>query len=117
MNREMEAALLAGGEVVELGLLDQIIEQSKVARSDAEHQRARDIIGELLKYDEAQLLALKGQYEAERDAILRGLDEEQKRLRVVADQRVEIARLRKADRSGVPVDENGAKKARKGTVR
>lgn len=66
---------------------------------------------------EAQLLALKGQYEAERDAILRELDEEQKRLRVVADQRVEIARLRKADRSGVPVDENGAKKARKGTVR
>jgi len=49
MNREMEAALLAGGEVVELGLLDQIIEQSKVARSDAEHQRARDIIGELAR--------------------------------------------------------------------
>jgi len=49
MNREMEAAPLAGGEVVELGLLDQIIEQSKVARSDAEHQRARDIIGELAR--------------------------------------------------------------------
>lgn len=31
------------------GLLDQIVEQSKVARSDAEHQRARDIISELAR--------------------------------------------------------------------
>lgn len=63
---------------------------------------------------EAQLLALKGQYEVERDAILKELDEEQNRLKVLADQRLEIARLRKADKSGVPIDENGAKKARKG---
>ncbi len=33
----------------EPGLLDQIVEQSKVARSDAEHQRARDIISELAR--------------------------------------------------------------------
>ena len=63
---------------------------------------------------EAQLLALKGQYEAERDAILNELNEEQNRLKVLADQRLEIARLRKADKSGVLIDENGAKKARKG---
>jgi circadian clock protein KaiC len=66
---------------------------------------------------EAQLLALKGQYESERDAILRDLDEEQRRLKVVAEQRLEIARLRKADNSGVPIDQNGARKARKGTDR
>lgn len=33
----------------ETGLLDQIVAQSKVARSDAEHARARDIIGELVR--------------------------------------------------------------------
>ena len=66
---------------------------------------------------EAQLMALKGQYEADRDAILKELDVEQKRLKAVAQQRLEIARLRQADNSGVPMEENGARKARKGTVR
>jgi circadian clock protein KaiC len=69
---------------------------------------------------EAQLVALKGQYETERDAILRELDEEGKRLEVVAAQRREIARLRKADDgniSKVQIQENGAKKARKGTIK
>jgi circadian clock protein KaiC len=62
---------------------------------------------------EAQLIALKGQYETERDAILRELDEEEKRQKVIADERIEIARMRKAD---LGVDENGARKARKGTT-
>lgn len=66
---------------------------------------------------EAQLQALKGQYESERDAILREMDEEQTRLRLAADQRLEIARLRKADSSGMQIDENGARKARKGAAR
>jgi circadian clock protein KaiC len=66
---------------------------------------------------EAQLTALKGQYEAERDAILRELDEEQNRQRVMADQRLEMARLRKADNGEVQLEENGARKARKGAVR
>ena len=35
--------------VAEAGLLDQIVEQSKVARSDAEHARAKDIISELAR--------------------------------------------------------------------
>jgi len=66
---------------------------------------------------EAQLQALKSQYETERDAILMNLDEEQKRLKEVADQRLEIARLRKADNRGMKIDENGTRKARKGAVR
>jgi len=65
---------------------------------------------------EAQLQALKGQFESERDAILRELDEEQTRLRLAADQRREIARLRKAD-DGMRIEENGARKARKGAAR
>jgi circadian clock protein KaiC len=65
---------------------------------------------------EAQLQALKKQYEMERDAILRELDEEQTRRRVAADQRREIARLRRAD-DGMRIEENGARKARKGAAR
>jgi len=37
------------GEAAELSLLDQIVTQSKVARSDSEHHRARDIISELVR--------------------------------------------------------------------
>jgi len=69
---------------------------------------------------EAQLIALKGQYETERDAILRELDEEKKKLEGIAAQRREIARLRKADsgNNDVKIQENGAKRAaRKGAVR
>lgn len=66
---------------------------------------------------EAQLIALKGQYETERDAILRELDEEEKRQKVMADERLEIARMRKADFGEVQIEGNGARKARKGTVR
>ena len=64
---------------------------------------------------QAQLLALKGQYESERDAILRELEEAKQREKVIADQRLEIARLRYADNDRMQVDENGARKARKGT--
>jgi circadian clock protein KaiC len=66
---------------------------------------------------EAQLVALKGQYETERDAILRELEEEKQRQRVVANHRLEIARLRQADNGEVQVDTNGAKKSRKGPGR
>lgn len=89
---------------------------AEVERRLATERKERELRRKQELY-EAQLLALKGQYEAERDAILRDLDDEQRRLKVVADQRLEIARLRRADKSGVPVDENGARKARKGTVR
>jgi type VI secretion system protein ImpC len=39
----------ATSKTLENGLLDQIIEQSKVAKSDSEHARAKDIISELVK--------------------------------------------------------------------
>jgi len=66
---------------------------------------------------EAQLISLQGQYETERDAILRELEEEQQLQKVVAEQRLEIARLRKVDNGEVQVEGNGARKPRKGTAR
>ena len=66
---------------------------------------------------EAQLIALRGQYEAERDAILRELDEDEKREKLKANQRLEIAHMRKADNGEMQVEENGARKARKGAAR
>jgi len=80
------------------------------ARKQRELQRKQELY-------EAQLRALQNQYETERDAILMELEEEQKRLKEAAAQRVEIARLRKADTSGTRIDENGARKARKGAAR
>lgn len=66
---------------------------------------------------EAQLVVLKGQHEAEREAILRELDEEIAREKFAAAQRLEIARLRQADNTPMRMDENGDRKTRKGTVR
>ena len=65
---------------------------------------------------EAQLIALKGQYETERDALLRELEEESQRQKLMAEQRLEIARLRRADNGEVQLEGNGARKSRKGTV-
>ncbi len=69
---------------------------------------------------EAQLIALKGQYEAERDLILKELELEQKQAEASALQRREIARLRQADNNdngSLQPEENGARKARKGVVK
>ncbi len=65
---------------------------------------------------EAQLVALRGQYETERDALLRELEEEKQRQKEMAEQRIEIARLRRADNGEVQLEGNGARKSRKGTV-
>ena len=92
---------------------------AEVERQHATARRERELRRKQELY-EAQLVALRGQYESERDAILRELEDEQQRLRLVAAQRREIARLRQADNSdnnNVQIQENGAKKARKGTVR
>ena len=89
---------------------------AEVERQEATTRKQRELSRKQELY-EAQLVALKGQYESERDAILRELDEEQKQLKIIADQRLEIARLRKADNDGVQPDENGARKARKGVNR
>lgn len=66
---------------------------------------------------EAQLVALKGQYESERELILRELDEWKQREQVITDERLEIAHLRRAERDGLQPQENGARKARKGPVK
>ncbi|HJU93386.1 MAG TPA: circadian clock protein KaiC, partial [Pyrinomonadaceae bacterium] len=79
-------------------------------RKERELQRKRELY-------EAQLVTLKGQYEGDRDAILRELDEAKQREKVIADQRLEIARLRQADSDGVQLQVNGARKARKGAAK
>lgn len=82
-------------------------------RRERELRRKQDLY-------EAQLIALRGQYESDRNTILRELDDEKLKLEVAVAQRREMARLRRADNSNnnkVEIQENGAKKARKGTVR
>ncbi|GHA82248.1 type VI secretion system contractile sheath large subunit [Cognatilysobacter bugurensis] len=49
MNATQTAAAEPAAQATEVGLLDQIIAQSKVAKSDAEHRRAKDIISELAR--------------------------------------------------------------------
>ena len=87
----------------------EVERQQITARKQGELRRKQQLY-------EAQLQALKGQFESERDAILKELDEEQTRVKSVADQRLEIARLRKADNSGMQIDKNGARRARKGVA-
>jgi circadian clock protein KaiC len=89
---------------------------AQVERRLATEQKERELRRKQQLY-EAQFLALQGQYETEREAILRELDEAKQREQVIADQRLEIARLRHADLDGAKVEENGARKARKGTAR
>ncbi|NMM37726.1 MAG: type VI secretion system contractile sheath large subunit [Glaciimonas sp.] len=48
MSVQQNAAVATTTEVAEVGLLDQIVEQSKVAKSSTEHARAKDIISELV---------------------------------------------------------------------
>lgn len=84
-------------------------------REEARQRKQRELERRQNLY-EAQLLALKSQYESERDTILKELKEDESRERVIANQRVEMGRLRHAD-TAVEVDGQGARKARKGTVR
>jgi circadian clock protein KaiC len=91
----------------------EIERQHATTRKERELRRKQELY-------EAQLVALRGQYESDRDAILRELDDEKQMLEVAAAQRSEMARLRHADNSDnnkVRIQENGAKKARKGAVR
>ena len=89
---------------------------TEIERVQASERKQRELRHKQELY-EAQLIALKGQYETERDALLRELAEDELRQKLASAQRIEIARLRRADESPVQVDENGARKARKGTVR
>ena len=106
------------------GVLMGSARSSQLARENAAHverrlateRKERELHRKQELY-EAQLVALKGQYETERDAILRELEEAKHREKVIADQRLEIARLRRADSDGLQPQENGARKARKGAVK
>ena len=80
------------------------------------HQKDRELKRKQELY-EAQVAALKGQFESERDAILSEIDEARNREETVATQRLEMARIRRADEVALNVDENGDRKARKGTTR
>ena len=86
-----------------------------VEREQGRERKQRELQRKQELY-EAQVMALKHQFEVDRDAILRELDEDQRRQSLAATQRIEMARLRHAD-IGVEVDENGSRKSRKGTVR
>jgi circadian clock protein KaiC len=83
-------------------------EQSR-RRKQRELQRKQQLF-------EAQLVALRTQYESERDGLLRELDEAKKRESAVATQRHAMARIRHADIS-LEVEENGSRKSRKGAAR
>jgi Uncharacterized protein conserved in bacteria len=49
MNQQTAAAQLAPRkDGTESTLLDEIVEKSRVAKSDSEHARAKDLIGELV---------------------------------------------------------------------
>lgn len=89
---------------------------AEIDRKLASERKQRELRHKQELY-EAQLLALKGQYETERDAILRELDEETQRQKVMAEQRLEIARLRQVDNGEVEIQGNGARKTRRGASR
>ena len=114
----IDAYIGAEGVLMGSGRSNQIAREKAAAaeRGQVTARKQRELRRKQELY-EAQLQALKSQYETERDAILMELDEEQKRLKEAADQRLEIARLRKADSRGMQIDENGARKMRKGAAR
>ena len=65
---------------------------------------------------EAQLVALKSQFDSERDALLKELEQDENRENAAATQRIEMARMRHADMA-VEVEENGSRKSTKGTAK
>ena len=49
MSNSAAAHSASAPAAADSGLLDQIVEQSRVAKSSAEHDRAKDLIGELAR--------------------------------------------------------------------
>jgi len=86
-----------------------------VEREDARRRKQRELERKQELY-EAQLVALRNQFESDRDQLLKELEEDQQRESIVASQRLEMARLRHADLSA-ELEENGARKRRKGAQR
>jgi circadian clock protein KaiC len=105
------------------GVLMGSARSSQIAREKAEEvdrklalERKQRELRRKQELYEAQLIALKGQYAAERDVILKELEEEKQRQEEMAEQRLEIARLRRADNGQVQLEGNGARKSRKGAA-
>ena len=116
--RLVDAYVGADGVLMGTARSSQIAREKagEVDRKLASERKQRELRRKQELY-EAQLIALKGQYEADRDAILRELEEEKQRQRGIAELRLEIARLRQADNGEVQVEGNGARKTKKGAVR
>ena len=88
---------------------------ASLERADSRQRKQRELKRKEQMY-EAQLIALRSQYESERELLLKELEEAEKRESAVANQRLEMARLRHAD-VAAGIEGNGAKKERKGTQR
>jgi circadian clock protein KaiC len=91
-------------------------ETAALVQREATQQRKQRELQRKQEIYEAQLVTLRSQYESERDALLKEIEEDEKRESMIASQRVEMARLRHAD-IALDVEENGAPKVRKGTAR
>jgi circadian clock protein KaiC len=91
-------------------------EAAALVQREATQQRKQRELQRKQEIYEAQLVTLRSQYESERDALLKEIEEDEKRESMIARQRVEMARLRHAD-IALDVEENGAPKVRKGTAR
>lgn len=87
---------------------------ARLDREQARERKQRELQRKQELY-EAQLVALRSHYEIERDALLRELEDDQRRESTAAAQRIEMARLRHADAT-LNVNANGARKSRKGVA-
>jgi len=106
-----EGVLMGSARAVQTAREAALVGERETAREHKQRELERK-----QELYEAQLVALRSQFESEREAILKEIEEDQKREGLFASQRVEMARLRHAD---IPVDVegNGARKARKGSKR
>lgn len=84
MAAQVQAGNPQAAATTEVGLLDQIVEQSKVAKSDAEHQRAKDIISELAREVLAGTVVVSDNLNLTLDARVAEID------RIISEQLSEI---------------------------
>jgi type VI secretion system protein ImpC len=84
MSAAQQAAAQAATAVAEPGLLDEIISMSKVAKTTSEHDRAKDIIGELVKEVMQGTVVVSDNLSATLDARVAELDQ------LISDQLSEV---------------------------
>jgi circadian clock protein KaiC len=105
----LEGVLMGSARAAQLARENsaEVTRQQTRERKERELKRKQELL-------EAQIAALRGQFEGERDAILREIDQDLQREQAVVEQRIEMARLRQAE-NGTGVDKKSAeRKARKG---